>query len=181
MDKEYKISAAIFVVVIGALILITLLNGIHYRKIVDFDSCKKYGGELKDSYPAQCSINNEVFEEKIKETPPGVWDYFADAIKEIGLQNLGGIPPEGFTPNFYLEAFPGIKKQDFNGAAAVNGKWVYADGILELVKKSTSESSTEGMLTNEGMKTLLENLKIRLRIEITTTEEVDALIQNLYE
>jgi hypothetical protein len=114
--------------------------------------------------------------------PESVQTYFVNAIWEKGVENLGGaMPVEGFNPELYKGAFPGMVNSDFQNTEAIGGEWVLQNGELSYIKDNSDITSADGTLTEEGIKTLLKNVAKRSNLEIQTNADADSLLNSLSE
>ncbi len=181
------------IVLLSIIVLIAVLftnypsqNGI-VNEINDFESCVAAGNPVMESYPRQCMHNGVTYVEEIDDLDDGindneegngnsVEDYFAEQLWQKGTENLGAVPIEGFNPEIYKGAYPGLINQDFHNTEAIGGIWIY-DNELTFIKNNEPVTSADGTLTNQGVKTLLANLENRLNTEIETEEQADELIE----
>ncbi len=187
--KNKNLCAAIILIL--AIILLSLLailySYINKPVVTDFESCVKAGFPVMESYPRQCRAYGQTFTEIINATgnmteiPESVQAYFVTRIWEKGVENNGGaMPVEGFDPNLYKGAFPGLKDSDFSDTEAIGGIWKLQNGALSFVRDSSGEiTSADGTLTEEGVKTLLKNIVKRLGIQVKTNQDADNLLNLL--
>ena len=77
-----------------------------------------------------------------------------------------GQPIEGYEPFMFIEVFPGLEPQDFNGVEALIGGYEYTDGTLmhEIGNVQVIHSAAPAV-SEEGIATLLKNVLERLHIE----------------
>ncbi len=107
-------------------------------------------------------------------------DYFVEQIWKIGTKNLGAMPIEGFNPELYKGAFPMLEDYDFHDTEAYGGVWKYQNEKLEFVRdNSQGITSADGTLTEEGVKKLYNNLKIRMDFILESPEDIDSLLDFL--
>lgn len=109
--------------------------------------------------------------------------YFRDEMWRRGVENLGGnMPIEGFDPELYMGAFPGLVPEDFNNVQALLGKYVYANSELMFFETVGQPIHTAARtVSNEGMATLLENISSRLDIDVSSNSAIDVLLDALSE
>ena len=105
--------------------------------------------------------------------------YFVDQLEEPVIEEVGQ-PIEGFTPVMLTSYYPELKLEDFAGAEALQGRYVYSSGRLEFVfEEEAIPHSAADTLTSQGMKTVLSNLGKRYDMVIDTEPEIDSLIESL--
>lgn len=107
-------------------------------------------------------------------------DYFAEQIWKVGTEHLGAMPVEGFDPELYRGAFPLLEDYDFHDTEAYGGIWKYQNDKL-IFERDESEpiTSADGTLTNEGVKQLYNNLKIRMDFKLESNEDIDSFLEFL--
>ncbi len=104
-----------------------------------------------------------------------------EKLTRIGVERVGQ-PVEGFSAPIYLEAFPGLMAEDFDGVQSVEGIYVYENGILSFSRMEGRPITTaEEMISGLGHKTLLANLSKRLGVDVNSEADVDTLFENLRE
>lgn len=104
--------------------------------------------------------------------------YFSEEMWKQGVENQGGaMPIEGFDAQLYLGAFPGLVEEDFDGVEAINGKWILDDELRFVSDTGYLVTSADGTINEEGMRTLLSKLSLRLGVEVDSEEDVDKIIQ----
>jgi hypothetical protein len=163
-------------------------TGDERYQINDFDSCVEAYGTTK-SYPLECvtwggrifveeNHDNNNFYDEMEKT---ISEYFREEMWRRGVENMDGVMPiEGFDPDLFMGAYPGLTKEDFDGVSAVGGSWQYIGGDLEFARTSDDVfTSADGTVDVEGMDILLENLKERTGLIADTKEDVDELIDIL--
>lgn len=108
--------------------------------------------------------------------------YFSDLImKKIKFVNTNyaemGLDgkADGFT---LMKTFPKLLPEDFNNVQAVGGGYSVVNGKLTYTGNAASNSPG---IVLEGLRTLLSNITARLNLKITTTEDIDILLQTLSE
>lgn len=98
---------------------------------------------------------------------PEVVDVFAYTLKEE-VDKKQGVPIEGYTPQMFLRAFPGLSATDFAGVDASIGYYVFANGQLEHKLDDTELiHSAATAITRTGMATLLDNVAARTDIDLS--------------
>jgi hypothetical protein len=96
---------------------------------------------------------------------------FTNRIQGYILANIGQ-PIEGFSAPGYLSSFPELTEADFNNVKTLEGVYVYENGILNFIPKSSRRrSSAEEMITEEGHEMLYKNIRKR----IGSTRSLDEL------
>ncbi len=93
-----------------------------------------------------------------------------------------GMPIEGFEPSMFLRVFPGLTETDFEGAEASIGHYTIEAG--KLVHKTDDTKlihSAAKALTDRGLDTVLANVSVRLKVDLTEkgtlTEIMEALVR----
>jgi len=104
--------------------------------------------------------------------------YFQERLDTLGVTPGMGRPIEGFDAGLLTGAFPGFKPEDFNGVETFEGHYELAKDKLTYIRDSEGPvSSAETTVSKEGYKTLLENTKNRLKMDVSTRTDVDRLIE----
>lgn len=107
--------------------------------------------------------------------------YFVETI-ESGTVERVGQPIEGFEPQMFMLAFPGIVPSDFDGVEAEQGVYQVSNGAIAFVlTDSGPEHSAARAVTPAGMGVLLENIAARLDFPIDTDAGVRALLEQIDE
>ena len=92
-----------------------------------------------------------------------------------------GQPIEGYEPMMFIQIFPGLEEQDFDGVDALIGHYAYVeDQLLHDLEGETLIHSAAGAISEEGIKILLDNVIERLELKpgVTPVEEIiDILMQ----
>jgi len=105
--------------------------------------------------------------------------YFVDELEQPIIDQLSQ-PIEGFTPAIFASQYGGISLEDFDGAEALQGTYVYINGTLEFqFEEGEIPHSAADTLTQEGMKTFLSNLAERNEVIVDTESEIDSLLETL--
>ncbi|MEX2515086.1 MAG: trypsin inhibitor-like cysteine-rich domain-containing protein [Candidatus Paceibacterota bacterium] len=91
--------------------------------------------------------------------------YFVDMIQQQTLNRLDGHPIEGLEQLMYMDVYPGLVAEDFEGAQT--------RGDLNEAGVQTSADAT---VTDAGLVQLLHNTAERLEVNVTTNQDVDALL-----
>lgn len=169
----------------GLLFFLPVDVDIQPGSISSFEECVFAGYPVMESLPRKCAVGDRVFVEELENDPREALEaelenYFVERIWEVATDNLDAIPIEGFTPGLYLGAFPALEEYDFDGTQAYGGVWEYEDGELVFMRDySEPITSAEGTLTQEGVKQLYRNLKIRMDFQIVTKADVDSFLEFL--
>lgn len=173
--------AALAVVVVAA----TYFPSVYMTPVSDFQSCADAGYPVMESHPMQCRgpdgtvYVQEVLQDNATVNDSELVSYFSDQLWQRGVERLGAMPIEGFDPDLYMGAFPGLQKSDFDNVAAIGGVWTHDAETDELVfgpEPRYTVTSADGTINEEGMPTLLNNIATRLGISVTDQSSVDALL-----
>jgi hypothetical protein len=80
-----------------------------------------------------------------------------------------------------MQAFSGLVPEDFDGADALLGDYKIVEKELVFImdERGPIHSAAE-VLSEEGMKTVFANVQRRANVLITTTDEVDGLLQGAW-
>lgn len=169
------------VVTFGIFLLITFYsNGYSSKGISNFEECASAGFPVGESYPRQCwTPEGKHFVEDIS---GDLNDYFADELFRRGVDNAGRMPIEGFNPELYKMAFSGFIDGDFDNAEAIGGFWEF-DGELKWIEDISRGvvTSADGTITRKGLVIVLDNLKKRLGIKISSRDDVNRIIDLIDE
>lgn len=104
-------------------------------------------------------------------------EYFIVLI-ESGLQEVYENADFGYDPSVVINVFRGLKNEDFNGVETGYGKYeIIEGGIAFRPNPDESFSESKTFISKEGMSQLLQNLSVRLGIEVTDQASVDEIIQ----
>lgn len=110
---------------------------------------------------------------------PGV--VFGVVLKEAVVNEIGQ-PIEGFTPNMFLEVFPGLAITDFEGVEASIGQYEIIDGGLELVTpRGALLHSAAGAVSRRGFETLLRNVSARVQIDLAESGTITQIMEAISE
>jgi len=102
--------------------------------------------------------------------------YFNKELQAGVIQNIGQ-PIHGFGPFMFMQAFPGIVPQDFDGADALLGKYkIVEKELIFIMDEGGPIHSAAETLSEEGMKTVFANIQRRANVLVTTEDEVDRLL-----
>ncbi|MCA9360997.1 hypothetical protein KC845_00415 [Candidatus Kaiserbacteria bacterium] len=114
--------------------------------------------------------NVKIVEETIRDNvhlETTVVDVFKFTLEEE-VRKKTGEPEAGFKPEDYLAVFPGLSSSDFNGVIGNSGTYVLENGKLVFNLKETGlRPTTYGGIGRTGMKTLLNNIAERSKIDLT--------------
>lgn len=104
--------------------------------------------------------------------------YFTDEARAKVVAEIGQ-PIEGFTPQMFMQVYPGLVASDFEGVEAINGTYTVENGqvVFKLqVNEGAPVTSADGAIEDEGMKTLILNIGARLGMDVSTRADVDAIL-----
>lgn len=92
-----------------------------------------------------------------------------------------GQPIEGYEPFMFMQVFPGLLSEDFNGVEAMIGYYEYKNEVLkhELGNVDVIHSAAPAV-TADGVKTLLDNVVTRLDVDpetVSVSEIIFHLLQ----
>ncbi len=105
-----------------------------------------------------------------------VQEYFNEKLHEGVIDRIGQ-PIEGFVPFMFLRAFSGLVPNDFDGAEALLGEYKIKEKELSfIVDEGGPIHSAAEAISEEGMKTVFENIQRRTNVLIITTDDVDGLL-----
>jgi len=85
-------------------------------------------------------------------------------------------PIEGFTPNAYMQVFPGLVAADFGGVEAAQGVYEFSNGELIFVFTAQARHSAATAISETGMRTLAQNISQRLGIPLNDRAAVDQIM-----
>jgi len=106
-------------------------------------------------------------------------EHFIQTIESETIARVGQ-PIEGFEPSMFMLAFPGIIPSDFNGVESQQGIYQVSNGAIAFVlTDSGPEHSASRAITPSGMKTLLENISVRLNIAPDTIEGIEDIFTEI--
>jgi hypothetical protein len=114
-------------------------------------------------------------------SPSNYSGLFQEELSRAGVERVGQ-PIEGFSAFIYLEAFPALLEEDFDGVKSLEGKYLY-DGS-ELVHERTAGNmvtSAEETISSEGYETLLHRLSGRLNVDTSTEAGIAKILEKLRE
>lgn len=106
---------------------------------------------------------------------------FTNTLRSTVDEQLGQ-PVEGYTPDMFIEVFPGLVATDFEDVEASIGKYVVVEGqLVHVMPPSVPLHSAAAAVTSRGLRTLLDNVARRAQIDLsnsgTLTEVFDTLSQ----
>jgi hypothetical protein len=124
--------------------------------------------------------NNETDEASTTVTTKRkVIEHFTGELRNGVIERIGQ-PIEGFTPQLFMQAYPGLVPEDFNDVDALLGKYEVLNGSIEFIMDEEDLiHSAYDAISDEGMLTLLNNIEAREDLEISTLTEVDGLMLSL--
>ncbi len=114
-----------------------------------------------------------------KDDQASLLQYFSEKTQSAVIEKTGR-QIQNFEPFMFMEAFPGLKAEDFEGVEANGG--VYEAIMGEVVYDATRSNviSTANLaITEKGMKTFLDNLSKRLGITVTDKASADRIIEQI--
>lgn len=99
---------------------------------------------------------------------------FSDELQNAVIAEIGQ-PIEGYEPQMFMQVYPGLHPEDFDGVDAQIGHYTYVRGELthELGDVDVVHSAAQA-ITREGMVTLFEN--IRERLDLAGDADADMVI-----
>ncbi len=120
-----------------------------------------------------------------KDIPLAVLSAFRATLKNEVVSNQG-MPIEGFEPFMFMNAFPGLSPTDFEGVEASIGHYTIEEGTLVYKTDDTKLiHSAAKAVTDRGLDTLLGNVAVRLKVDLTKegtlTEIMEALVRYSHE
>ncbi|HMA78619.1 MAG TPA: hypothetical protein VKP88_05830 [Candidatus Paceibacterota bacterium] len=78
-----------------------------------------------------------------------------------------GVPENGYTPQMFIAAFPGLTTTDFEDVEASVGKYVVVEGqLVHVMPPGVPRHSAVDAVTSRGLDTLLRNLAQRGQIDL---------------
>jgi len=112
---------------------------------------------------------------------PQVVDVFSFTLREEVDKKIGQ-PIEGYEPQMFIAAFPGLTETDFEGVEASLGYYTFRGGKLELVlDESQLIHSAAGAISRTGMETLLTNVSARTGINLEGKGTLTDIMRYLIE
>ncbi|MEK7613133.1 MAG: hypothetical protein AAB449_03250 [Patescibacteria group bacterium] len=117
------------------------------------------------------TVESGISELQIQEFTAGMR---AKVVAEVGQ------PIEGFEPSMFMQAYPGLKAQDFHTVDATIGLYRYQGGKLVYDLGGEQETSSAARaVTDQGMRQLLLNVATRLQISLDSKDAVAAILAKL--
>ena len=133
-------------------------------------SCDRYSTAQDPDTQDTISINSGTTE---------VQAYFNEKLRDAVTDRIGQ-PIEGFVPHMFLQAFPGLVPDDFDGVDALLGEYRMIGKELTFIVDNVSPiHSAADAISEDGMKTVFINIQRRTNARITKTDEVDDLLVSL--
>lgn len=164
-----------------------------YRKgvpITNFEECALAGNPVMESYPRQCrSAEGILFIEDIVSSGSGMIEagalvtYFTVKLQER-VVTIMFQPIEGFEPFMFMDVYPGLISEDFEGVKSLQGIYEIKDGNPEFrltVRSGEPIHSAGQAISNEGMATLLGNVSKRLDISVDDEGSINSILNILSE
>ena len=109
--------------------------------------------------PVVFNVGNEI--------PLEVQIAFKSVLKNE-VQRTQGMPIEGYEPFMFLKAFPGLTATDFEGVEASIGHYTIQEGkLMHVTDNSKLIHSAAKAITDRGLNTLLSNVSVRLKVDLT--------------
>lgn len=104
---------------------------------------------------------------------------FRNALQSEVREKIG-TPIEGYEPSMFLQVFPGLAKTDFEGVEASIGYYTIKNGeLVHELDPTRLVHSAAGAVTNRGMDTLLQNVSMRLKVDLSTDGTLTRIIEAL--
>ncbi len=105
-----------------------------------------------------------------------VQNYFDEKLRGGVIDRIGQ-PIEGFVPFMFMQAFSGLVPKDFDGADALLGQYkIVNEELAFFMNEGGPIHSAAEAISEEGMKTVFENILRRTNMLITTMGDVDGLL-----
>lgn len=123
------------------------------------------------------ALNAYIYKTKqAPEKQPVAAEYFQERMITLGIEDIGR-PIEGFDANLLIMAYPGLLPSDFDGVEAFEGRYD-AEGTF-VREQEMPVSSAERTVSDEGYRTLLQNLSGRLGLPAASEAEVDGIVSRI--
>lgn len=119
---------------------------------------------------------NQFWIDYLSDIPDGTPDPIVRFIREVKrevIADISRVPREGYSGFAIIKALPGILPEDFIGITTDYGDFRVNNGELEFMGNAPSNAAS---LTLPGFTKLLENISKRLHKPISTTDEVDEIL-----
>jgi hypothetical protein len=92
-----------------------------------------------------------------------------------------GVPENGYLPEMFIAAFPGIVLTDFEDVEASIGKYVVVEGQLVHVTPAKPLPGGSDAVSSRGLVTLLENVAARAQIDLSRSGTITDIMQIISE
>lgn len=111
---------------------------------------------------------------------PVLTDVFTFTLEEE-VRKKTGVAADGYVPQDYLAAFPGLVETDFEGVAAVAGYYMMVNGRLthELGSPEGLVPADATSVSQRGMETLLHNVATRVGVNLQTSGTITDIMRAL--
>lgn len=111
-----------------------------------------------------------------------VLEYFSTTLQDTFVNEVAQ-PIEGFQPQMFMQVFPGLTNEDFDGVEALQGIYHIEDGELVFIDVLNGEPphSAGQAISEEGMETLFNNVMERYEITNPTKEVARHILELLDE
>lgn len=111
---------------------------------------------------------------------PQLLDVFRFTLEDEVKKRNDVVSEAGYTPELLLQVFPGLVESDFENVTASGGVYTIDSGALEFTRDETGlVPTTSGGLNRDGYSQLLQNILVRLQINLeqegTLTEVITAI------
>ncbi len=117
--------------------------------------------------PGTGNTNNTIPQEDVTR--------FTEAMRAKTIAEVGQ-PIEGFEPSMFMQAYPGLTAQDFNGVDALIGRYVVVNGEVQYDLNGEQElHSAARAISDEGMAQLLGNILARITLMVGSDQVEGAL------
>lgn len=111
-------------------------------------------------------LANTEAETSATKLSPDIIDVFRFTLEEEVVKKQGQ-PIEGFEPQMFLQAFPGLVETDFEGVQASVGYYTIRNGrLVHDTSGAELMHSAAGAISRRGMETLLNNVADRSGINL---------------
>ena len=115
------------------------------------------------------------------DTPKDYSGFFMQELARVGVESMGQ-PVGGFDAFMFMQGFLGFEEEDFNGVQSLEGVYVFNDSLLAYKRTAGNlVTSAEQTISEKGYRTLLENVLGRLNVSVESEEDIEHLIQDLFQ
>lgn len=113
---------------------------------------------------------------KTKNASADAVQFFIEEVRKTTIAKVGQ-PIEGFEPFMFIEAFSGIAGSDFDGVEAELGVYYVENGEVKYRETEPQLHTAARAVTDDGMKTLLENIGSRLNMDVESQIDVRQILE----